>query len=66
MAVEFAKITKMVLKCLERIDSMYISVFAALEHGAEMVHGACALGKMNSAFSGLGYLISCMEPVEML
>ena len=65
MAVEFVEIIENVLECLDHVDSMYIFAFEALEHGAETVHGAHALSKVNSAFFGLGHLVSRPEPVEM-
>ena len=65
MAAEFAEIVENVSKCLDRVDSIYIFAFEALEHGAGTVHGARALGKVNSAFLGLGHLVSRPEPVEM-
>ena len=65
MAAEYAEIAEKASKCFVRVDSMYICVFAALEHGAGTVHGARALGKMNSVFLWLGHLVSRPEPVEM-
>ena len=56
MAAEFAKFVKNMLKCLDRVDSMYIFVFAVLKHGVGTVHGARALGKVNSAFWDWGIL----------
>ena len=65
MAAEYAEIAEKASKCLVRVDLMYVGVFAVLEHGARTVHGARALGKVNSAFSGLGHFVSRPEPVEM-